>query len=85
MGVNPGLYLVTFFEPSRAVGQVSDSNSKITKLPPGETFGARDLQRWAQRRVAFLEAVRKAAERPHARGGGGGNEPSPGLPGGAGR
>jgi hypothetical protein len=25
---------------------------KVTKLPPGETIGARDLQTWASRRAA---------------------------------
>jgi hypothetical protein len=31
---------------------------KVTKCPPGEALGARDLQRWAQRRAAGWSGVR---------------------------
>jgi hypothetical protein len=36
--------------------------SKITKLPPGEAVGARDLQRWSKRRLAGISGVEKAGE-----------------------
>lgn len=31
---------------------------KITKLPPGEAMGARDLQNWAHRRLAGRSGMR---------------------------
>jgi hypothetical protein len=31
---------------------------RITKLPPGEALGARDLQNWAHRRLAGRSGVR---------------------------